>query len=234
MDAKRQWILVTALVGVAILVAGFMFIVRPQYDKASKIDKQAKVVSEQTQQLRTKLQVLKDQQTQLPVKQAQLASLGTKVPATVNLADLTRQLQAAAQNLPTVPVAGRVASNDAHVDLSLLSPSAPAPLAASTGSSSSTSTSTSTTASTGTTGSTGAVAVQQIPLSMTVSGTFFNLESFFTRLESLPRTVLIDGFDISYQGSPQDDTKPGTGELTVSITARAFVTTGPLTTAPEK
>jgi Tfp pilus assembly protein PilO len=225
-DAKRQWIVVTALIGLAILVAGFMFVVRPQYHKTSALNKDAKAVAVQTATLRTKLASLQSEQKQLKDKQADLLKLTTQVPPTVSLADLTSQLQAAAQNLPTIPTSGNTPSNDASVDLSVLSPGAPAALSASVTSGSTSTTATSTTA---TTSTTGPAQVQQIPLSMTVSGTYFNLESFLDRLETMKRAIIVDGFNITYQGTAQEPLEPNSGQLTVTITARAFMTTASLT-----
>lgn len=231
MTAKRQWILVTALIGIAILVAGFMFVVRPQYNKSDSLHKQAKAVEEQTQQLRNKLATLKSEQAQLKDKQAALASLAQKVPPAANLPELTRQLQAAAQNIPQPPDAGRATSSTGHVDLSILSPGVVTDLTASAagGSSSSSSSSSSSTAAGGTTP--GTVSVKQIPLTMTVSGSFFNVEAFLDRLESLNRAILVDTFTVAYQGTPEDPNVPNSGEVTVTINARAFLTTGPLTTS---
>jgi Tfp pilus assembly protein PilO len=233
MDAKRQWVLVTALMGIAILIAGFMFVVRPQYSKADSLHNDAKSVSDQTQVLNNRLAVLQSEENQLPAKKAALAKLTTKIPAAANLPDLTRSLQAAAQNIPQPPVSGRAVSALGHVDLSLFSPGAPTALtaAAATGTSSSSSTSTSSSTSASAAGAAGAAAVQQIPLTVTISGSFFNVEAFLDRLESMDRAILVDGFGVTYQGSNEDPLLPNSGEVTVNITARAFLTTAPLTAA---
>jgi Tfp pilus assembly protein PilO len=234
MTLKRQWILVTALIGTAILIAGYMFVVRPQYNKSDSLRKQATAVHEQTNQLRTRLATLQSQQKELPQRNAELAQLLVKIPAGDDLADLTRQLQAAAQNIPQPPDAGRATSNNGHVDLSVLTPGTPTDLAVSatgSSSSSSTSSSSSSSATAGSSTSGGVAVMKQIPLTLTVSGSYFNIEAFLDRLETMKRAILVDGFSVNYQGSAEDPLSPNSGELALTINARAFMTTAPLTTS---
>lgn len=64
----------------------------------------------------------------------------------------------------------------------------------------------------------------QIPLSLTVSGTFYSVVDYLYRLEKSTREIVVDSF--SLQSSPSDYPK-----LQMTINARAFKVTG--TAAPE-
>lgn len=209
MDTKRQWFLITALVSVAILVAGFMFLVKPEHKKASKLQTQTDQIVSQTRQLRTQLASLQDEQRNLPAEQAKLKKVTDLLPAQASLPTLTRQLDAVAAA--------------AKVDLTNIAPGTAAPLA-------------STTAATTTTSAvaptSGTPSLEALPLVLTVSGTYYQIESFIGGLEALTRAMLVDTFTVA-PGAAADSSStavatPGTGELTVTLNTRVFMTTAPL------
>ncbi len=67
-----------------------------------------------------------------------------------------------------------------------------------------------------------------IPIGITASGDYFNLERFLDSLEGLQRSMLVDGFTVTYQppktGAPSATPQIGSGELTVNIQTRVFLT----------
>jgi len=72
-----------------------------------------------------------------------------------------------------------------------------------------------------------------VPVVLTASGDYFNLERFLDSLEGLQRSMLVDGFTVTYQASksgaaPSATPQIGAGELTVGIQARVFLTSAPL------
>jgi len=90
-------------------------------------------------------------------------------------------------------------------------------------------------ATTGTAASTAATAgsgLLTIPVALTASGDYFNVERFLDTLEGLQRSMLVDGFTVTYQppktGAPSATPQNGSGELTVSIQTRVFLTAAPL------
>jgi Tfp pilus assembly protein PilO len=209
MTAKRQWSLITALLCLAILVGGFMFLVKPEHKKANNLKAQTATVQEQTAALRTKLAQLNSENTNIRAEQGKLIAVEQKIPVGVQLPALTRELDAAA-----------VASN---VDLVNVAPSPP---------SAASETSTTTTAA-----STAAGVVEPIPVIITISGSYFDVERFLDKLEGdqpkgLTRALLVDGFSIAYQDDKAAATPGtlgvGTGELTVGLQTRVFMTTSPL------
>jgi len=205
--------LVTALGCVAVLVAGFLFLVKPQHKKADDLRSQVGTIQDQTATLRTQLATLRYQQRTLPAEQKKLAAVVRKLPSSVELPTLTRQLAATA-----------AATN---IDLVTLAPGAVTAVT-SNGSNASNGTSTKANA----TAAANAIALQATPLSMTVTGTYFDLERFLGKLENLSRAMLVDGFAISFQQGQTvpSPTVPGQGELTVTIQARVFQTSAPITT----
>jgi Tfp pilus assembly protein PilO len=214
-NRTQQWAMVTVLAVLAILVAGFMFLVKPTHKKADDLKSQAAVVETQTGVLRTKLTVLQTEQAHLKGELAKLAAIETKIPAAPDLPSLTRQLDAAAART--------------NIDLVNVAPTQPVAATAAG-------------ATTGTAATTGA---QSMAVVLTVSGSYINLEQFLSRLEGLPaglpapdssyltRALLVDGFSVAYASTNSTSTSGathsiGAGELTVTIQTRVFQTASPL------
>ncbi|HEX7354988.1 MAG TPA: type 4a pilus biogenesis protein PilO [Mycobacteriales bacterium] len=222
MTAKRQWTLVTALVCLLVLVVGFMLLVKPQHSKASSVKSQTTTVQGQVQSLRAQLSTLQEESRNLASQQAVLAEIVQQLPAQPALPALLRSLDAAAAQT--------------NVDLTNVSPGNPTAFKANpaaVGASGTTgSTTTTTTTSTGTASAVPGLA--QIPLSLSVTGSYFDIEQFLDQLEGLQRSMLVDTFTIGYQASQGGSSGPptvGTGELTVSIQAEVFMTTAALGSA---
>lgn len=232
MTTKRQWVLLTALGAVIILVAGFMLLVKPQHAKANDLRTQVSTAQSQTQSLQAQLAQLRSKEKSLPAEEAKLAGVVRKLPAGAQLPTLTRDLDAAAIR--------------AHVNLTNISPSAPtaftaatvAPVVPKAGVTPAPSAS-STPATTAGSAAAGAASsnLQQVTLALTVTGGFYNLERFLDQLESLPRALLVDGFTVSTGGGAGNSSAPpgsgaasstSTGELSITINARVFLTTTPL------
>lgn len=216
MDKLKQWSLITGLVIVLILVGGFLALVQPKRGEASKI-RGAVVTQEQANRtLEGQIKVLQEQATHLPTYQARLAAITAKVPESPALPGLIRQLSSAADS--------------AGVSLNGLTPAQPALVQASA------STPTSATAGTpasptgsGTTA--GTTRLARIPVSLDVSGGYFQVEQFLSDLESLPRSFLVTTFTAS---RPEQSTAPvapppggglvkPAGSLTVKIQGQVFM-----------
>lgn len=119
MDAKRQWMAITAAVCVVIVAAGYFLLVSPQDKKAASLRSQVSAEQSTQQQLRAQIAMLTAEGQNLSHEQALLAKAQGYLPLTPGLPSLIRQLTTATDN--------------AGVDLVTLSPSAP--VAASSGTS---------------------------------------------------------------------------------------------------
>lgn len=224
MDKKRQWMLLTALGTVVVLVAGFMFLVKPEHKKAHDLTAQATTIAHETDSLKVTLAQLVTEKAGLAAEQAKLRSVQQKLPAGPQLPALTRALDKAAKS--------------AGVELVNVSPSAPAANSSATTTSATTTSATKTSAAGSAAAGTAAAStptVDAIPVVLSVSGSYFNLEKFLDNLEGMQRALLVDGFTIAFQSNPATAAVSATprptiggGELTITLQTRVFMTSAPL------
>lgn len=229
MTAKRQWTLLTALACLVVLVAGYMLLVRPQHSKAAATKTQTAGVQSQITTLRAQLARLTEESHDLAGQQAQLANIAKQLPTDPALPSLLRTLDKAAKTT--------------DVELVNVAPGNPAAFTASTA--------TAGTAAGGTTAggtaaapaataagaATGApvTGLAQIPVVLTVSGGYFQMERFLDSVEGLQRSMLVNSFTLAYAktGAPASGSAPtvGQGPITATINAQAFMSTAALGTA---
>jgi len=196
----------------AVILAGWFLLIAPKRSTASDLEAQTATQVNANQQLQTQITVLKQQSKDLPKKEAELAALNTKIPSSTALPSLIRGLSAAAAS--------------AGVDLTSLTPSAPAPLTTPG------TTGTTTTPTTGTT-STSVSTLSQITLQVQASGGYFQLQQFFNQLERLDRAFLVtnalfaEADPSSTSTSSTQTTQPSANTLTATITAQVFVAPTP-------
>jgi type IV pilus assembly protein PilO len=199
MTDTRKWSAVAVVLVAAIFAAGWFLLVAPKRTEAA--DLQAKTVSQEgtNTSLEQKLQQLKAQQADLPQKRARLAAITTKIPTNPALPSLIRDLTAAGRKIgvsidsmaPSAPLAVVAAAPGAVA-------AAPAPAAAA-----------------GTSD-----ALFQVPLTLNVTGSYFELEQYVSKLEGLKRSFLVTGFNLApatVAGAPE-------GDLTITLTGRVFLT----------
>lgn len=218
MEKMRQWSILTAVGVVAVLALGWFLLVSPQRSHAADLRTQAASQQSANATLQSQVNQLEQQKKGLPAQQRLLDQIATKIPGDPQLPALIRQLSAAAQG--------------ANVDLVSLSPGAPA-LATAT-SAPAASSLTAGAASHASAAST----LAQIPVTLQVTGSYFNVESFFAAVEKLKRAMLVTGFALtpgggtssagSSSGGSASAQVPGT--LTGQITAMVFES--PTATAP--
>src|SRR5205823_8545904 len=147
MEKMKQWSMLTALGVVGVLAAGWFLLVTPQHAHAKDLRTQAQAVQTTTSQLNGQIQQLKAQQTGVAAQQRTLAHIATQIPDNPALPTLIRQLSAAA--------------HDSGVTLVSLAPSQPTAVTAA-----------------GTPTAAGATsALAQIPIAVSVTGSYFNIES---------------------------------------------------------
>jgi Tfp pilus assembly protein PilO len=225
----RQWIAITVVVVIAIAAGGWFLLISPKNQEAADLRDQTTTQVSANSQLKTQLQVLKAQAKALPQQQAKLAAVAAKIPDNPALPALIRALT--------------VAADDANVELLTLSPTKPAAVAA---------------PAPGAVTGVGAAApvdtssagtLQQIGVSLSVVGGYFQVEQFLDRLESLSRAMKVTQVAMSpgtnpvkvvkaaatpAPGSTGTSTSSSSGTpstLMASITGTVFMATGRVTTA---
>lgn len=221
MNKTRQWTVLTAVAVLVVLAGGWMLLVSPQRSKAKDLNAQADSAQTQLAQLHAQLATLLAQKRNLPEQQRILAQIATKIPADPAEPTLIRQLQGAA--------------HAAGVDLSQLSPSTPTQVSATTSSAPTTGTAASTT-----TAATSSLPLWQIPVAITVSGSYFNVEMFEHSLEQLPRAMLVSSLSLapgsgsagsSTSGSSSASSATAPSGVTATINATVFLSPQTGTTA---
>jgi len=175
--------------------------------------------------------VLKAQQAELPKKRAELAVMRTQIPDNPALPTLIRDLTAAGRKV------------GASIDS--MAPALPVPAVAAAPAVATAET-TGTAESTGEEGTTPAApaappapSLYQVPLTLNVSGSYFELEQFINKLEGLKRSFLVTGFplspatggDAAAASTSTEPNAPAPGDLTLALQGRVFLapTTAPAT-----
>jgi Tfp pilus assembly protein PilO len=205
MTDTRKWSALAAVLVVAIFAAGWFLLVSPKRGDAAEIRQQAVTKAQANSRLQEQIAMLQEQLKDLPQQQATLASLRTKIPNNPALPALIRDLTAAGKK--------------AGVSIDSMAPSAPAALVAAPAAA---------VTATGAAGKSSAPAapaappqtLYQVPLALNVTGSYFELEHFLSKLESNPRSLLVSGFAIG-DASGEDTTE---GDLTIALTGRVFLT----------
>ena len=248
MSVTRKWSLMAAVLVVAIVAAGWFLLVSPKRSEAVELRDQAVSQEEANARLLTDLAVLKDQQAQLPKQRAQLAVMRKQIPDNPALPTLIRNLTESGRKVgvsidsmaPAVPVA--VVQPAATV----VAPTTTTDSTTSTDSSSTEGSAEATDASaTATTPAVPAAppapSLYQVPLTLDVTGSYFELEQFVNKLEGLKRSFLVTGFTVTpvatetaAAGDSTGSTGAAPGELTIKIQARVFLAPPiePVTTQP--
>lgn len=227
MSMTRRWSLLTAVLIIGILAAGWFVLVSPKRSDVADLRQQATDQQASNAALVQKLSVLKAQSLDLPKQKAQLAVLGKEIPNNPALPTLVRDLMTAGKKVgvevvsmkPGAPVAVAVA--------------VPVPVAAPATTTTGTDTA-GTSADSGTTPTTTAAApvaapLYNVPLALEISGSYFEVEQFINKLEGMQRKFLLTGFTLKASSgatgttSTTTTTTTGTGDLTLSLTGQVFL-----------
>ncbi len=171
MTDTRKWTLGAALIAVLVLVAGWFLLISPQRAEVADLQAQTEAQENTNSSLDTELAVLKQENKNLPEKQAELAALQTKVPQTAELPTYIREMQEVGRKsgvaftslTPTAPVTvGGVSSEGGAL--------MPETLAA-------------------------------LNVDMVVTGSFFEITKFMNDLETASRYTLVSGYVIDSEGT---------------------------------
>ncbi len=200
MTKLRQWSVLTAVAVLAVLAAGWFLLVSPKRSEAAQLREQASAQDQTNATLRAQVAALTLQARDLPRQRARLGVLAGKIPSNPALPALILRLGEAADR--------------AGVTLVSLAPGAPTAVAP-----------TATGAVPAPTGSAAAGVGQlfAVPVTVQISGGFFQLEQFLTNLEDLPRSFLVGQLSVVPDATAGSSSGLSGGSLAASLTGRVFV-----------
>lgn len=216
MNVTRKWSLMAVLLVVAVLAAGWFLLISPKRGEAADLRTKAEAQDSANSSLEAQLSELKAQEAGLPKLQARLAVIHRQIPDNPALPALIRSLSAA--------------GNQVGVSLDAISPALPAPLVVAAPAPVAAPATTDTT-STSTTSSTDPAAapapapvapapsLYQVPLTVNVTGSYFEMEQFVNKLEGLKRSFLVTGFTVT----PASSDAASRGDVSVVLQGRVFV-----------
>ena len=93
MTETRKWTVGALVVALAIVVAGWFLLISPKRAEVSELQAEVQSQEAANSQAQTQLAVLKQQNKDLPEKQAELAGLQTQIPLTPDLPTYIREIQ---------------------------------------------------------------------------------------------------------------------------------------------
>ncbi|HWA66088.1 MAG TPA: type 4a pilus biogenesis protein PilO [Mycobacteriales bacterium] len=174
MTPTRRWLVIGVVTALVVLLAGWVLVVKPQKSKVSDLNAQTATQVSANNLLLTQISALQSEQKELPQQQLALQKFSTEIPDSTAEPTLVRQLTAAAQH--------------ADVELVSIAPGSVAPVSA---------TAAATTSSTlGSAAPAAAGSLDELPVALSVIGSYANVESFFNAIEHLPRAMLVTSFSV--------------------------------------
>lgn len=209
MTRTRKWTLATAGLVVLVLLAGWLLVISPKRSEAAELTDQAAAQVDKNQQLRAQIEVLKAQAADLPAQEAKLAEIRQKLPANPALPGLVRSLSSIASKSGVVLVSVSPAEPSDVVD----------PAAAAAAAQPSSSDPAADDAATDDPAAEVPVGLKSIQLTITVTGSYYDIEQFFNKAEDLTRSMMVTGFTMN---PAEEDSGGTTDELTSEITARVY------------
>ena len=168
MTRTRKWSMLAALMAVVVLLAGWFLLVSPKRASADDLRVQAAAQNTKNDAIKAQIAELQALQKDLPKQQAIIADVQQRIPQNPDLPALIRSLSSMATS--------------AGVDIHSFSPVAPVASAAQAPANA-----------VGLNGQT----LQVINVSMEVDGSYYNIERFFLKMESLKRALLVNGLSLN-------------------------------------
>ena len=216
--SPRVWRIGGVAAAILVLVVAWLLVISPTMESAAALDEETASQQQASDQLRSRISLLKKQSEELPAQEAVLADIQQRMPPTAALPTLIRNLTTVAEN--------------ANVVVASVTPGLPAPVAqpvpaapppsdtagdseepADTGDSEAT--------------SSGAAApaapsgpqAEAMTVDISACGTFAQLRNYLRELESMKRVMLVSSVSVARgscgEGSAEDD-------LTATIGAFVF------------
>jgi Tfp pilus assembly protein PilO len=224
MSMTRRWSLLTAALIVVIFAASWFLLVSPKRSEASDLSKRATTQQQSNDALVQKLNELKAQSLDLPKQKAQLAVLGQEIPDNPALPAMIRDLTAAGRKVG-VQVLSMKPGTPTPVVVAVPVPVASPATTAGTDTNSADGTTPADATPTPTAAAAPAAPTLYIvPLSLEVTGSYFEVEQFINKLEGMQRKFLMTGFDLKPgNGSTATTTTTTTDGLDLNLTGQVFL-----------
>jgi Tfp pilus assembly protein PilO len=240
MNRMRTWSLGAAGLALLILVAGWFLLISPAKTKVSDLNSQTAAQQQTNAGLQVQINQLKLANKNLPEQEAELAKIRQHLPANPELPAYIRTLTEMA--------------HEAGVKLVSVGPAAPAPVVVATPAvvapattTASPSASPSASASTGGDGTAADAPVapaaptapssplRMIPVSINITGGYFNVVSFLNKVENMKRSMLVYSIGVTPVGADATaSSTTTTTKVTAVLNTRIFysppVETTPVTT----
>jgi Tfp pilus assembly protein PilO len=220
MDKLKQWVAFTLVGVLAVLAAGWFLLVAPKRTHAKELNAQTASQETVNQGLRTSLAVLKAQAKDEPKQEAKIARVASKIPDNPALPELIRNLDRASAATgvdlktmaPGLPSAAAVPVAKAGTPATPRAPTSAGAVAARPAASSA-----------------AAGALGSIPVSITISGTYFQILEFVDQLEGLTRAFKVTALSVS----PGSTNSPGASATTLvaSVSGNVYLAAGRLPVA---
>ena len=193
--SAARWYLAAGLSATLVLIAGWFLLIGPQRSTADELSSSAASKVSENAQAQAHIASLKAQFKDLPALQLKDAEVRSHIPQAPSMPALLRDLSSDAKS--------------AGVTLVGVTPQQPMPLSEPAG------------------GAGGAASlstpglVNQIPMTIQISGTFAHMQTFLSNIEGMQRAMLITGIDISRDGTGEGP--GGTVLLKAALDARVFM-----------
>lgn len=232
--SARTWRIGGVVAAILVLVAAWFLAVSPTLQKAEALEVETAGQQAASDQLRSRISLLKKQSEELPAQEAKLASIQQRMPSTPALPTLIRNLTTVAE-AANVTVASVTPGRPAPIQQP--TPPAPPPPAegeegeaeeGAEGADAEAEGATSDADGPGAADATSTAFVgpqaQVMSLNITACGTFAQLRNYLRELEQMQRVVSVSGLSMAKgscaEGSAEDD-------LTANVTAHVFTMPAP-------
>jgi Tfp pilus assembly protein PilO len=228
--SPRKWRLLGIAAAILLLVGAWFAVISPTLQKAEALETETAGQLAASEQLRSRISLLKKQSEELPEQEAILAEIGQQMPPTAALPSLIRNLTTVASEANVV-----VASVTPGRPTPVQQPVAPPPPPTETDSEEGEgeSDAEADVASDGADADAAAAAAAAVPtgpeveavsLSITACGTYAQIRNYLRELESMKRVMTVSNVSIApgkcAEGSAEDD-------LTAAISGNVFVLPNP-------
>lgn len=228
----RMWIIGGLLAALAVLALGWSFVISPRMGAVAQTREETVELEDQAVLIQNQAVQLQKQAQDLPAQIRALRRIQTKIPSSVDVPALLRDIQAAGRanrvridaltpgqiTVFTVEVAQAPAPTDSASPEASADAPAPAPEPAPTD--------------LGQGRLPQGVGLSYVPVSIAATGDFADLERFTARIEGLQRAYLITGVQLA-RGTAEADS-PKANPLTLTMETRVFVANDRLRNLPDQ
>ena len=194
MTETRKWVAGAVAVALLIVAASWFLLISPKRAEVADLNAQAESQESANSKLQMDLEILKQQNKELPEKQAELAVLKTQIPESAELPSYIREME----ELGT----------ESGISFTSLTPAAPTPVGAVAT----------------VDGALPPETLASINVDMVLTGSYFEIVDFVNELETASRYTLLSGYTLTSEGGEEAaSTTGGQPDLTATLNARIYL-----------